>query len=136
MTTFRRTIEQEKKTFCPNCGFGIPVDSLGNCGKCQTKATGPAVDQLYANRFTIDLNVICADCDEEIEYSESNTCAGCGAVVCVQCLHLDAEGEQFCAKCWDEMLEEDEKDEVKEAFDNAFSTSKKEEEVVDDSQPE
>lgn len=33
-------------SFCPNCGWDVPVDEDGCCGKCGCAATGPAVDTL------------------------------------------------------------------------------------------
>jgi hypothetical protein len=129
MTIYKRRIEQKQKTFCPKCGFGVPVSANGFCEICASKAIGEAVDRLYANRFTFDLNVHCDDCGEEIEFEESHSCTGCGAVLCNECLHLDVEGEQFCTTCWDGMLEEEENSEVKNAIDDEFSTSKEKEEA-------
>jgi len=39
-------MSDQTKTFCPECGFGVPVDEDGCCVTCGATATGPAVDEL------------------------------------------------------------------------------------------
>lgn len=40
--------DEKMKTFCPQCGFGVPVDDRQCCRKCGARAVGPAVDALHA----------------------------------------------------------------------------------------
>lgn len=36
-----------KKTFCPQCGYGVPIDEDGCCIHCGADATGRGVDSLF-----------------------------------------------------------------------------------------
>ena len=47
--------DYKMETFCPECGFDVPVDEDGCCVSCGATATGKAVDMLFKILSTEDV---------------------------------------------------------------------------------
>ena len=52
------------------------------------------------------IEVICPQCQADIELIEIEVCEGCGAVICDYCLSFDYEGYHFCRKCYQSLKED------------------------------